>query len=684
MRVSVIPLLAVVVWVHSAAADEPRTFFGKTVDGWIAVLRDGTASQHDRLRAIRALGYFGSEAKPAAPDLIEALDQKPLQDAAISSLVLIGSGTERTVPLLVERFRKEGCQRFTGQGTFPYSPYVRDTLVRIGGPAVPALVELLNGPDADMRVCAAEAIGGIGPAARGAVPPLIRAIRRPDGEQGLELLAGYAIQALGCIGPDANAAVPALNALLGRTDRDNFEVVVALDRIGAPPVRKLRDDFLRTGDVSIGYELGWLGPKAREAAPALRELLVDKRPQVRFSAAAALAAVEPAASESIPVLIEALDHLNDRELEVDAAIWAVAHLGPRAKRAVPKLIDLILAGCDYTEVFRALVRIDPDGKECVPALISSLDHDDPAVVATAANCLGLLGPRARAAVPALAKVLARDFAARDGLDGPDPRVRAAKALERIGPHAKPAIPVLISALKRRAPVRNDDGQDIIEGNDYFVAAAALALGSFGPDAKAAVAPLIEVVRTELKDNANWQVRQSAIVALGRIGPEAKSAIPVLRSMANGDRKNDFFWRPKLLVALYQLDPASKALAERWLEEPSVSDRDGRYIERELEARAIVLGALGRTSPQTDWWTSMRLKHLDTALSDDDLHRTDPDINVEEWFEALAAFGTAARSAVPRLNELRKHPSPWVRVWATEALEHIMPSAPSAQSRVPQR
>jgi hypothetical protein len=112
-----------------------------------------------------------------------------------------------------------------------------------------------------------------------------------------------------------------------------------------------------------------------------------------------------------------------------------------------------------------------------------------------------------------------------------------------------------------------------------------------------------------------------------------------------------------------------------------TDREGRYVERELEDRAIVPGALGRTSPQTDWWTSIRVKHLDTALADEDLHHTDPDINVEEWFEPLAEFGVAARSAVPRLNELRQRPSPWVRMWASEAVERIVPNAPSAESGV---
>ena len=57
----------------------------------------------------------------------------------------------------------------------------------------------------------------------------------------------------------------------------------------------------------------------------------------------------------------------------------------------------------------ALVQIDPEGTECVPALIAALKHEDDDVVDAAANYLGLLGPRAKDAVPALAMALTRDF-----------------------------------------------------------------------------------------------------------------------------------------------------------------------------------------------------------------------------------------------------------------------------------
>ena len=188
---------------------------------------------------------------------------------------------------------------------------------------------------------------------------------------------------------------------------------------------------------------------------------------------------------------------------------ALARLGPRARAALPTLIGLVRQGSENPDLLKTLVQIDPGGAQCVPALIAALTHEDHGVVAVAADCLGLLGPRAKDAVPALAKAITRDF--REILDETNSNVSAAKALRRIGPQAKSAIPALIAALK---------------SNDSV---AAQVLGSFGSEARAAIPALVESARTREKDDENWFVRQAAILALGQIQPEAKAAIPVLRT-----------------------------------------------------------------------------------------------------------------------------------------------------------
>jgi HEAT repeat protein len=80
-----------------------------------------------------------------------------------------------------------------------------DALARIGGPAVPALIETLHDPDNSIRAQAARALARMGPKAAPALQELIAALNDEDRE-----VRQGAARALGQIGPDAEEAVPAL------------------------------------------------------------------------------------------------------------------------------------------------------------------------------------------------------------------------------------------------------------------------------------------------------------------------------------------------------------------------------------------------------------------------------------------------------------------------------------------
>ena len=288
--------------------------------------------------------------------------------------------------------------------------------------------------------------------------------------------------------------------------------------------------------------------------------MTDQRLQVRIYAAVALAHIEPSAVESIPVLIEALKHPPD----LDAGLVAerMARLGTRAKAALPILIGLVKNESDNTlflpELLEVLVQIDPDGTECAPVLIEALKHKDLEIVDTAAKCLALLGPREKDAIPALAKTLTRDFQ-KQFYNEYDPQVSAARALRCIGPRATSVIPVLIGALNYRYKIMGP-------GRDYYAAkAAAEVLGSFGADAKAAIPSLIKMVRTREDEHENWPLYRADILALGQIRPEAKAAVPVLRDLMTeyGEKSR---YHPEVVIALYQLAPDGKEIAERWLKD----------------------------------------------------------------------------------------------------------------------
>ena len=87
----------------------------------------------------------------------------------------------------------------------------------------------------------------------------------------------------------------------------------------------------------------------------------------------------------------------------------------------------------------------------------------------------------------------------------------------IGPEAKPAIPALIDVLQ--------------EEDKYFRSHGAVALGKIGREARAAVPALIKALKDREED-----VRREAAAALGRIGPEAREAVADLVELFKDPRK----------------------------------------------------------------------------------------------------------------------------------------------------
>jgi HEAT repeat protein len=101
-------------------------------------------------------------------------------------------------------------------------------LIRVGEPAVPAVLELLQGEDKRLRSTALLTFWGMGEKAKAAVPALVVALQDPD----LDIRNGAAL-ALANMGPAAQEAVPALVTALGDSDRRVRQTAVkALGNIG--------------------------------------------------------------------------------------------------------------------------------------------------------------------------------------------------------------------------------------------------------------------------------------------------------------------------------------------------------------------------------------------------------------------------------------------------------------------
>ena len=160
-------------------------------------------------------------------------------------------------------------------------------------------------------------------------------------------------------------------------------------------------------------------------------------------------------------------------------------------------------------VAEALGLIGPDAKDAVPALVEALKDENINVRRYAAGALGQIGSNAKEAVSALVQALKDN---NDGVrryeetwlhpkkeDGPS-RLRRSivEALDRIGPEAKEAVPLIVRSLK-------DDYDPNVR------VAAAEALGEIGSEAKEAVSALVEAL-----EDFDSEVSQRAVEALEKI------------------------------------------------------------------------------------------------------------------------------------------------------------------------
>src|SRR5262249_10564766 len=231
---------------------------------------------------------------------------------------------------------------------------------------------MLGDEQAVIRAAAAEALGGIDPAA---VPALIRALQDPEKE-----VRQAAISALGAAGAEAAAAVPDLVALLPQDGPRGLHVVRPLGAIGPAAVPALIR-ALRGRDADVrsraAQALRLIGPEARAAAPTLVEVLRDPEARVRVRAAEALwqVARDPAGAALLP----AVRGGGDGALGRDAA-RVLGQMGPAARPAVPALVEALRDADNATGVLVAEVlgRIGPGAAAAVPALAEALrEPEDP-------------------------------------------------------------------------------------------------------------------------------------------------------------------------------------------------------------------------------------------------------------------------------------------------------------------
>jgi HEAT repeat protein len=338
----------------------------------------------------------------------------------------------------------------------------------LGAPfAVPALVDWLRtSEDPFTRGLAAQDLRGLGRQAEPAIPALVAAAEHDPSED----VRKTALETLGFLGPKAHeAAVPFLIRALRSPSRSRPSTLSALAEVG---------------------------PEAAPAVPALLELL-EAQGELRISVMTTLGAIGPEARAAVPMLTAALDKKEPRYLRCTAA-EAVWKIEPQNERIVPALRDILRGPktdtANRAQAIRVLGQIGPKAKAAVPDLAKIIQDDEVAMRLAAIATVAEIGSGAQAAIPALTAAL-------DKKEFPSIRCAAAGALWKITGEPNQVVPVLVGIaldLDVVAPERRQSAE---------------LLRGIGPKAKAAVPALV----TAMQDS-NPALREPATSILAAIDP----------------------------------------------------------------------------------------------------------------------------------------------------------------------
>lgn len=398
---------------------------------------------------------------------------------------------------------------------------------------------LASGEVAQRREAAYQ-LGKIGPAAKEALPALVKAVDDPDKQ-----VWSLALTAIANLGPAAQPALPdLLRALDGRTGRAasdkerlpqlQLRVAYALSRMGAP-VRPALIEALGSPDAGVrqgaASALGGMGPDAAEAVPALVVALTDASPEAAREARDALGAIGAPAAKALMAAAAS----PDAKLRA-AAVIAIGQVGAPARDLAPALFELFEKERESSvrvALLGALPKIKAPPERLVPLLLNGIKDEQEPVRHAAINALVPLRSGQKLALEGLVAMLADSQ--------PAVRQRAARALGRMGSDAAGAVPALLAA-SRAAPGEGGFADALSQIGPVALPALRAALnGAARPDAErllSAVASFGEPAVPCLMDmllHPDVRLRRMAESALAGMGEAAHVAIaPLFARAAESD------------------------------------------------------------------------------------------------------------------------------------------------------
>jgi HEAT repeat protein len=535
-----------------------------------------------------------------------------------------------------------------------------------GDRPIASLVQDLNSAQVETRVQALRELDDLGPKAAEAAPAVIIQLDHSSSQ-----VRTYAAHVLASIGPAAQPGVAALiRAVVDPDPVVRREAVRALVAVGAevhlavPVLGRAMDD---TDPAVRARALEGLSRLGEAAVPDLIEAV--KNPTgIRCWACEALADIGPKAKAAVPALID-----RSRDSNADArreALLALGEIGPDAVAAVPRLREAV-GDRDSTVALAAIYalgRMGDAAHDAEPLLIAKARSDQPLAKVIAcwalARVRGATSEATTQAIPVLAEAMrSRESAVRTAasraildlrpapgpmiaalektMEGADPALMAV-ALDVLAQYGRVALPGLEAALKQPA----------------LQARTALVLRRMGPAAAPAVPALSEALA-----EARPTARREILFALAAIGPAARPAVPSLvRLLAKPDAETQY----AAVYAVGRIGPA--AIEAKPLLEKGLSSGD------EL-IRTACVWALARIDPQCPTVA----QGLPVLI--ENLRNTSPVLRIEAA-ASLRCLGPQARSALPDLKQALHDDNELVREMAGEAIRTIesTATAPSKTER----
>ena len=284
-----------------------------------------------------------------------------------------------------------------------------------------------------------------------------------------------------------------------RMDDDNFRPFAlgceAIKIIGAPgkkwikQIEKHLDSDDRNFRLASLHALAALdGEDILPLLDTVMESLESKDFNVQLSACRAISKMGPSARKAGPKLLDLLENGN-----ASARSWASIALGAIGTHAEYDVVDLLEQRLDRFYVIdrqralEGLAFLGNEAKSTLPKIKQLMTNPEKSVQHTAARSYWKITGDADAAADVLTKLVPTMVYGADAMD----------IIGEMGPAAKKAVPEIIKQLKSPEVTTRE--------------AACYALASIGPDAKAAIEPL-----QELKTDKDLLIRAVAEMAIEEI------------------------------------------------------------------------------------------------------------------------------------------------------------------------